>query len=73
MTVTRVERFKSFLVESIFDMCFIMLMANRSVVLCCAECVVQHISWLVNVQVLGAPRWLTGDGEGQARSLCVMD
>jgi hypothetical protein len=33
-------------------------MANRRccVELCCVECVVQHVSWLVNVKVLGAPR-----------------
>jgi hypothetical protein len=27
--------------------------------MCCVECVMQHVSWLVIVQVLGAPRWPT--------------
>jgi hypothetical protein len=39
------------------------------IMLCYAECVVQPISWLVNVHLLGAPRWLIGDGD---RNLCMM-
>jgi hypothetical protein len=49
-------------------MCLIMLMANRGVVvLYHVECVVRHVSWIVNVQVLCVLRWSIGDGEGQAR------
>jgi len=35
------------------------LMATQRchVVLSCVECVMQHASWLMNMQVLGAPRW----------------
>jgi hypothetical protein len=44
----------------IFHMCLIMLMDNRRcrVELSCVLCVVQHISWLMNAQVLGVPRRL---------------
>lgn len=39
----------------------------------CIECVVQHVSWLVYVPVLDAPRWSIGDGEGQVSSPGSMD
>jgi hypothetical protein len=61
-------------------MCLIMLMSNRR---CHVDCVVQHVYWLVNVQVLNTPRWSmmmekakcgvraqwTGTGEGGRNGL----